>query len=238
MEKITIKKVNEFFQYLCNLPLKPEHVIFRGVQDCDFGLIPKIGRNVEIDEAKKNEKLLLNFFKQQAPSFLNYDPIKNWEWLTLAQHYYLPTRLLDWTQSPLIAAFFAVEKSDEHSKKDCAIYVYDLEGAKILLNVGEGGGGDPFSNTIDDITILYPKHITPRIRHQMSVFTAHKNLCEEYNSEKIKEIIVKSEICNELKMKLDLMGVNRSSLFPDLENLCRNLTEKIVGSGETYQYLE
>lgn len=96
--------------------------VFRGVGDERFDLETPIARFVGDSEKWKLEPLLLRNFAQYANREIA-DPESVWHLLAIARHYGLPTRLLDWSFSPLVATYFAVEDGD--TDHDAAIWAAD-----------------------------------------------------------------------------------------------------------------
>lgn len=103
--------------------------VYRGVADKDWGLETSLrrlgGGFVELEKP-----LLRNFRKYAEPGSIPSDTL--WVQLSVAQHHGLPTRFLDWTVSPRVAAHFATAEED-HYDKDAAIWCVDVVKARSLL---------------------------------------------------------------------------------------------------------
>src|SRR5947209_4593350 len=87
--------------------------IFRGMGRAEYTLTPTMGRCPLADrlpDRAQAERRLFRRFKERTPPFLTFTPRDDWEWLAVAQHHGLPTRLLDWTSNPLVALYFAMER--------------------------------------------------------------------------------------------------------------------------------
>ena len=96
-------------------------VWFRGHSNSEWKLVPGLGRQ---DATPTAEATLIKRFKQNAVPHLVVKPSTEWEWLILMQHHRLTTRLLDWTESPLVGLFFAVENSSSE-RKDATLWCLD-----------------------------------------------------------------------------------------------------------------
>jgi hypothetical protein len=190
-------------------------VIFRGVRKKAYPLVPKVGRYERFSEAdiEKQEKTMLRLFKQQALPYLTYTPANDWEWLALAQHHGLPTRLMDWTRNPLVAAYFAVEHKHDG---DSLIYAYTHN--KFIETTKHP---DPF--VYGQVGRFIPNHITPRITAQAGLFTIHPNPKQPFSSLKISRIVIKQEFRKKLKYALYRYGVHRVTLFPGLDGLAAHI---------------
>ena len=227
MNVFTIQSYEEFQS---TIDAYGEIFIYRGVSKSNFELIPKMGRYIEADKSRdssllniltlqrlsligETEKKLLDAFKRYARPYLSFQPKDDWEWLAVAQHHGLPTRLLDWTRNPLVAAFFAVET---HFKDDGAIYV-NKESEYVVTD----NQPDPYQIST---TVRYlPSHLTKSIAAQSGIFTIHPDLKIPYDSADLDKLIITKDTKCTLKTKLAKYGIHRASLFPDLDGLCAYL---------------
>lgn len=191
-------------------------VIFRGVRDASgHKLITRLGR-MKIKPGRdlmKEEANVLRLFKDQARPYLAQPPSSEWEWLALAQHHGLPTRLLDWTRNPLVAAYFAVEDEFEGNS---AIYAYDNN---VFINTEK----HPNPRDVVKVSKYIPAHISRRITAQAGLFTIHPNPKKEFVDGSISKMEIAENARREIKRALNTYGINRSTLFPDLDGLSRHI---------------
>lgn len=196
-----------------------ETTVYRGVKDVSYELIPKVGRKSLIWEhksVKDAERYMLSLFKQRAIPFLTFSPRNDWEWLALAQHHGLPTRLLDWSRNPLVAAYFAV---NEEADTDSAIYV--LKSKKYPISSDEETKS-PFEYS--EQRKFIPAHITERIIAQSGLFTIHPDPAQPLSGRDVEKIIIKNSFRKELKKILFKYDIHMASMFPGMDGLTEHIT--------------
>src|ERR1700751_5991281 len=76
---------------------------FRGVSSAEFNLIPSLYRSARGRERYSDDEVKAEFKRRALPLVAERPPRDDWEWYYLMQHYGAPTRLLDWTDSALVA---------------------------------------------------------------------------------------------------------------------------------------
>lgn len=219
---------------LCNGKI----ALFRG-QNIDKPLIPRIGR-IKFQSSGTlalNEKKLFDEFKRlSVPHLSKYFPKNDWEWLSIAQHFSLPTRLLDWTTNPLAALYFAVENARKTDENVPAVVWHFAATSDIILSPEEiVEMKSPFSVT--GTKVFQPAIVTDRLGAQQGWFTVHKmyypkkkkkgsfiplSMQAKYKNALIK-MTIHPKLFKELRKNLDQFGINRSTMFPDLEGLAKHL---------------
>jgi hypothetical protein len=214
MKEIRINSFTEFHQIIDEYNART--VIYRGMKSVDYPLIPKVGRVVPPDSVgsrEKNEHEILRLFKERAFQYLDFTPPSDWDWLAIGQQYGLPTRLLDWTENPLVACFFAV---DGPSDDDSVIYAYHNDS---YISVDKHP--DPFKYR--EVGKFIPRHLTQRITTQGGLFTVHPNPYERFESDDMDKLVIPNGIRSALKKTLNKYGVNRFALFPGLDGLAAHI---------------
>ena len=191
------------------------HWIFRG-QSRDWPLRPSAGRrkNYTIDV----ERLMLDEFKRHAVSHFDTDPIRdNWNWLALAQHHGLPTRLLDWTYNPLVAAFFAAQPAAD--EKNAGV-VYAIK-ADHFAPVDPTDEPDPF--VVNETRFLTTPTHAPRLKAQKGLFSLHPRPREEFAPGRVFEFRIAARHKPYFQEFMYTMGIDAGSLMADLDGLCETL---------------
>jgi hypothetical protein len=173
-----------------------------------------------------NDERYFTEWKRRAVEFTELSFHDEWDWLAIAQHYGLATRLLDWTYNPLAAAFFAVEHD---YAEDAVIYAYYNE------NTSDPNTVEPF--TVQGIYKVKPKGLLQRITRQSGIFTIHNppNLCLAENlmeTHKLEVIVISRDYRQTLLEELSYYGMNRLTLFPDLDGLSRHINWYMTMTGK------
>jgi hypothetical protein len=214
MNIVTMKSFEWFHERITNTYNRKTD-IYRGVSNIDYELIPKIGWIPKHPKRSRLtiERQIMSRFKERALPYIQFIPRTEWDWIALAQHHGLPTRLLDWSRNPLVGLYFAVEKE---TTSDSAIYV--LQGYKVLSTSKYTSPKE-----CKELEKFVPDRITSRITAQLGVFTVHPKFTIPYDSDDLDKIIIPNRLRKSLKQILDTYGINRASLFPDLDGLASHI---------------
>ncbi len=206
-----------------------------------FRLFYEVGKATLVSRGKKkklarnsHERVALQKFMATARQYdiplpLNDDPL---EWFAVMQHYGAPTRLLDATFSPYVAAYFAIE----NGIGDAAIYCFRQ---KVFREIDESSFPDVNSmyrdilNQKDDVIFVYePKWTTPRLLAQQGLFLvpnsisrSHDTIMDSYElvERDAVKLIIPEKLRDDGVHYLRRMNISSSMLFPGIEGFCRSL---------------
>ncbi|WP_430470432.1 FRG domain-containing protein [Thalassospira lucentensis] len=226
-------------------PSSPE-LWYRGHSKDSYLLQPFTHRGLEAQDrasVELAERLVFAEFDRRSPLYDSYRRDR-WDLLFLMQHYRAPTRLLDWTSSPLVALFFALMEGD--TEEDAVVWCIDPSAWNgiVLGDISETPRilttderlveqyhpcFDDKSNRSEPIAIQGIMN-NPRINAQKGRFvifssdpkpleTFAENNKVKFNGPTLTKIVIDKDAKEAVLIDLECYGITYSTVFPDLEGL-------------------
>lgn len=217
---------------------------FRGQENSEWHLEPSIlrGKLLKKENYVTNDfYIYVNQIEDNAPAKENYAA-----WMSLMQHYGLPTRILDWSSSPLVACYFALEKNREANNDSC---IWVLIPRKINIQEGFGEYVYPINAytvqqmllpAFKDKVILDDKFVDKiiachsvkkdlRMYSQQSAFTVHNSLrklediCDD---ETLFKFVIPQSSKERMYENLSILGISTRFIYPDMEHVSKDVIKK------------
>ena len=225
--------------------------VFRGLGDRAFNLIPTVGRKTGYSLAY--ELSILELFKLRAPEFIATSDKLTLDLLAIAQHHGAPTRLLDWTSNPLVAAHFAAtglparkqSKLLDANGRASGLPVFvtpahesvyaQIIAVRLLRSMKVAQDADPF--VLTDVRFFWPRAVTTRITDQGGLFSIHPDptvawLPSRHRPSDIFEI--PGDMRNFFSKRLFYLGINSQRIMGGLDGLGSRLAwqyDRGIGMG-------
>jgi hypothetical protein len=217
------------------------NLIHRGMASWDWPLKTSIQRQ---NLCALERDLLRNFRKfSRGPGARE---LGAWELVTIAQHHGLPTRVLDWTYSPLVALHFATE-DDKEKESDAVVWSVDYTGVHELLppelkkalqdenaaafttKMLDEADVDPIDNIMPTYALIFePPSIDDRVVNQYAGLSLMSTVDAEFGDwlEKqrgtlARRLLVPASLKPEVREKLDQANINERVIYPGLDGLAR-----------------
>lgn len=230
-----ITKLSEYMEFVEGL--EKDFYLSRG-QSQNYPLLPSALRRDESGNRKYARRAIRNFLEQFKINSYQYMPapwdVKNdTEWMLYAQHYGIPTRLMDFTTSHITSLLFAVEKSfQQDTDKDAVVYFLNPEMLNMkykqqmsIVNFSNESEGS--LDGLDGPVVIQGRKINPRVNAQKGLFVLFQDddePLENINDDLIlKKLIIKSDYTKSILASLYSMGITFTHIYPELDSVAKDI---------------
>ena len=258
MQTIEISSWNQFIE----LTTQFDGWIFRGQEDTNWSLNTSLSRYLAqyIPDASQwptREERALRIFRRKAHNFLDDPSVleDDLRCLALMQHHGSPTRMLDFTKSPFVAAYFALCDA----KSDCAIFALDTPRLWRLSPAGhpeltrqmvdprlKGNFAKYFlPNTHEMLWVGEPRQMDRRLVAQSGTFVmpgvldkSLDHIINNYGASEdlLQKLVLHQSMRSQAMQELYRMNITHSTLFPDLDGLARSMAYELEMSWVGYEF--
>jgi hypothetical protein len=216
-----IHTVQEFLEATWKVaqPEDTERRVYRG-QPINWPLLPKLYRDGlrEPEDLERLGSTLLDAFRTTAKYLLPSVPDVGLDWLSLAQHHGLPTKLLDWSSNPLIALFFAI---DDYKPKEPVVWIFDKTRSRILPG--------------RTIKLVQPGPHSQRVTFQAGWHTIHEltpqkkvqrmDVLGRIGMLSLTRLHIDPESTRRIRDELKDMGIHHANVYGDLTSVARAIND-------------
>ena len=231
----TITSLSEYLAYIKTLSQEKKLLWFRGHSSDAYKLAPSIYRdpynaNKETDFMSLFKAKGVKFFPNKASYF---------EWLFIMQHYGTPTRLLDWSESAIVALAFATQHGND-IQEDAAVWCFDPfkinelarvdNGTPSIINICENNSvSSYYENSGSHPIAVLGSYNSERIIAQKGVFTLFPKT-SSFNMEEMPQaeeflikIVIPAKNVSSIADELYYIGVNEMTLFPEPQSISKEI---------------
>jgi len=207
-------------------------------QSGNYALLPSALRVDENQNRKYPKRAIRNFleeFKINSYQYMTnpWDIKNDVEWMLYAQHYGIPTKLMDFTTSHIVSLLFAVENSFQNDKEnDAVVYFLNSSGLNLINKqqaqvINVSGNADISSEGHDGPFVVQGRKINPRVNAQKGMFVLFQEddepLEKLVDGNVLLKVFIKGAECKSILASLYSMGISFNHIYPELASVAKDI---------------